>query len=301
MTNLIAISGKKQSGKNLVAKIMRYLMVGADKALISFDKWDGESVWGDISNKFHRSVWEEKGFADKVKDMLCILTGCTKEDLENEKFKNSYLPEEWNRWVLDFYARPAYKEISEDKGKLERYANGPGKGMHGNYEIKKEKITYRQALQWIGTDLFRDKFHPNTWVNALFADYHDKFSKLDILNTQTEKITNIHTTQQSNWIITDTRFLNEVQAVKDRKGIVIRVNRTVCPNCGESENLHWPHVETNPDYLCNECGKFWQLDSHDSETGLDNYKDFDFILDNSDSVEELIEKVRQILIKENLI
>ena len=61
---LIAISGRKQSGKNTVAKIINQL----------------------TNNKY-----EEKCFADKLKDIICILINCTREQLEDESFKNTEL------------------------------------------------------------------------------------------------------------------------------------------------------------------------------------------------------------------
>jgi len=246
--NIIGISGKKQSGKNLIAEIIQFLIsIKENKASIN-KAFEEFLIYGKSEHEILDSSWEIKTFAGKVKEILCLLTGCTMEDLEDEKFKRKHLPAQW----LDYI---------------------------------KINTTIRGALQTIGTDLFRDKFHPNTWVNALFVDYRTDFKAKTVEEWGKDL--------QSNWIISDTRFLNEVKAIKDRGGIIIRVNRIVCPNCGESENLHWPHVGTNPDYLCNECGKFWQLDSHDSETALDDYKDFDFVIDNSNSIEELIEKVKE--------
>lgn len=78
-----------------------------------------------------------------------------------------------------------------------------------------------------------------------------------------------------NWIITDMRFPNELKAVKDRGGISIRVSKT---------GIHTPKIE----------------DLHPSETALDNYE-FDYHIDNSGTIEDLIEKVRKILINEKII
>ena len=77
--------------------------------------------------------------------------------------------------------------------------------------------------------------------------------------------------RESNWIITDVRFPNEAQAIKDRGGIVIRVNR-----------LDVDKFTTNfPQTL------------HPSETALDDYK-FDHVIDNNGSLEELIGKIKQL-------
>jgi hypothetical protein len=106
-------------------------------------------------------------------------------------------------------------------------------------------LTPRKILQLLGTEAGREIIHPNIWVNSLFADY----------------------TTDSNWIITDVRFPNEAQAIKDRGGIVIRVER---PG-GESH-----------------CGG-----AHASETALDDY-DFDIVINNDGTIDELIDKVKQL-------
>jgi hypothetical protein len=77
-----------------------------------------------------------------------------------------------------------------------------------------------------------------------------------------------------NWIITDCRFLNEAQAIKDRNGIIIRIQR--------NQDLDDCKVK------------------HISETALDLYK-FDYIIDNNTSIDDLIIKVKEILIKTNII
>ena len=75
-----------------------------------------------------------------------------------------------------------------------------------------------------------------------------------------------------NWSITDTRFPNEVKAIKEKDGIVIRINR-----------------ETN--YVSN----------HSSEIALDDYEDFDYTIDNNNCIDCLIEKVKEILKHEKII
>ena len=46
--------------------------------------------------------------------------------------------------------------------------------------------------------------------------------------------------------------------------------------------------------------KIPRVEPHPSETALDNHP-FDYTIDNNGTIEELIEKVREILIKEKLI
>ena len=176
---IYGISGKKGSGKDLVGKIIQ-----------------GNT----------QPPYRVMKFADKIKDIVCLLTGCSRDDLENREFKNKELGGEWNN------------------------------------------MTPREFLQLLGTEACRNVIHPDIWVNALFANY-DTSSNYD-----------------SNWIITDVRFENECQAIKDRGGIIIRINR-------DSD----------------------VVDDHTSETALDNYDGFDFVVDNNGSIDDLTNNLIKII------
>lgn len=126
------------------------------------------------------------------------------------------------------------------------------------------EMTYREFLQKLGTEAMRDGLHKNVWVNALFADYRTNF---EAKNAE-EWGKNL----ENNWIITDMRFPNELDAVILREGITIRVNRPV----------HALSEENNAVQL------------HPSETALDN-SEFHYIIDNDGSFEDLMNKVEEIL------
>ena len=95
-----------------------------------------------------------------------------------------------------------------------------------------------------------------------------------------------------NWIITDVRFPNELQAIKDRDGIIIRVNRSI----------KIPNEITETAFGKNTSSKIVTINfnEHSSETALDN-TEFDYVIDNNSTIEELIKKVKEILIKEKII
>ena len=80
---LISLSGRMNSGKDLVGKIIQYLT--SESNVYPFE------LKLDYS---YRSNWQIKKFADPLKDMVCILLGCTREQLENESFKSKELGEE---------------------------------------------------------------------------------------------------------------------------------------------------------------------------------------------------------------
>lgn len=117
-------------------------------------------------------IYEIRPFAAKLKQILSLLTGIPASELEKQEVKASHLPEEW--WFYQY--------------------NG----------LRLAKPTYRDALQLIGTDLLRNQFHEDVWVNALFSDW----------------------TPKSKWIIPDLRFPNEFEAIKSRGGTTIRITRS---------------------------------------------------------------------------
>lgn len=106
-------------------------------------------------------------------------------------------------------------------------------------------ISVRYMLQKVGTDCFRVGLDEDAWVKSLFSSYSNN----------------------SKWIISDVRFENEVKAIHDRGGIVVRVN-------GDYDN-----------------NKNSQIDDHPSETALDNYTKFDYYINNNGTVTDLYKKV----------
>ena len=401
---IIGVSGRMQSGKDTVGKIIQYLT--GESTVYPFD------LNIDYS---HKSNWEIKKWADKLKDIVCILLGCTREQLENESFKSKELGEEWWYWYME--REGGYSPIILD------YLTTTKKQLK-NYEgLELIKPTPRFLLQFIGTDLFRNQLHPQIWVNSLMSEYkpiiqstkeedkrllsiwknmntrcknhnYEKYHKyggkgitickewedfqkfrfwalsngytneltLDRINVNgnyepsncrfvtsslqafnkgsyhqgTSKLKGVNKYSDGRWqaqiqskgikknlgyyqteeearkvyqreydrinkeleeesfnlqrkcvypnfIITDTRFENELEAVKKRGGITIRVNRSFNHKMGSKET-----------------GTINLTPEHESETALDN-AEFDYVIDNNGTISELIDKIRIILIENNLI
>jgi hypothetical protein len=157
-------------------------------------------------------------------------------------------------------------EVKKFAGKLKQTASlltGVSVKHFEDQEFKKLDMnpewgmTYREFLQKLGTEAMRDGLHTNVWVNALFTDYR--------LWSDGSK------DWYPNWIITDMRFENELEAIVKKGGITIRVVRpgTVIGN-------------------------------HPSETALDGFI-MHYEIINDGTIEDLIEKVKEILIKEQII
>lgn len=77
-----------------------------------------------------------------------------------------------------------------------------------------KQLTAREVLQLVGTDMFR-RMQKNVWSEAT--------------------IRKIHTDNPDLALIADCRFPNEVEAVKNAGGIVIKLNRNLFDSCHSSE------------------------------------------------------------------
>ena len=149
---IIGISGKKTVGKDTVGKIIEYLT--GESTIYPFD------LNIDYS---HKSNWEVKKFADKLKDIICLLINCTREQLEDESIKSKELGEEWWYWYMK--RDGGYSPIILD------YLTTTKKELK-NYEgLELIKPTPRFLLQFIGTNLLRNQLHPEIWVTSLFSTY----------------------------------------------------------------------------------------------------------------------------------
>ena len=109
------------------------------------------------------------------------------------------------------------------------------------------ELTGRQILQRVGTEMFRDELCWDFWIYRL----------MKVIKGQPDFF----------FIITDVRFINEVRAIKDAGGVVIRLNR-----------------ETGLD------------DSHPTETSLDGLE-FEYDIFNNGS-KEVLKAALEDIIKE---
>lgn len=184
--------------------------------------------------------FENIKFADSLKDILCLLTGCNRSDLENDEFKGRRMPSCWNCWEVSEFC--TYGSVTNLFSTYED-ALKHSEDICNPYNIKEVSYTYREALQYVGTNLFRCQFNPDVWINSTLA----KIKKAE------------------DCIITDVRFPNEVNAIRKLGGKVILVKRDTGLN-----------------------------DVHVSENALDGIIDFDYIIENNGSLEELKLKLDKI-------
>jgi hypothetical protein len=225
---IIGINGYAGSGKDTVGTIIQNLAAFPNDSIDSIARMINQ----DYSSN---GQWQIKKWAGKLKEVASMLTGIPKHKFEDQEFKKTYLGPEWATLRMK-----------------------PGKRQDGIFpkltDMEPIPMTVRDFLQKLGTDGLRDNLHKNVWVNALMSDYEG------IYDLDTDRTT------YPKWIITDTRFPNEAQAIQQANGIIIRVER--------------PGVKP--------------INNHPSEVSLDNWN-FDHTIINDGSVEDLVKKVKQVL------
>lgn len=128
-------------------------------------------------------------------------------------------------------------------------------------------LTPRLVLQKWGTEVARKSWHDDTWIASL----ENKLSRT-----------------QDDIVITDVRFPNEIRAVKDAGGIVIRVVR------GPEPDWYSTALGANAGILPDQ-ELLKQLGIHPSETAWIGTK-FDAVLDNNaDGLDNLYRQVKDLV------
>lgn len=299
---IIGISGRIGSGKDLIGNIIQYFIykkyyedVVDIVDYINMPKDDnGLAIIHYVPEKFHI-----KKFADTLKDIVCLLIGCTREQLEDHEFKNTELGDEWKVYYWSYYkfksksnplGRTSQLFISNEEATEYKLKNSEFDwGIIKSSTLESYILTPRLLLQILGTDCGRKLIHPNIWINSLFSNYRPLD---DTKRSSMGNVIDYSDCPYPNWIITDLRFPNELEAIKKRQGISIRVNRTY-----SREPIYIQGEE-----LSGTSRHDWEQakPQHESETALDN-ETFDYIINNSGTIEDLVESVKIILIKENIL
>lgn len=263
--SIIGISGRINSGKDTVGKII--------EILTSSPHFTTDAVVDFLDRDILEPKWQVKKFAGAVKDMVCMMIGCTREQLEDREFKEKELGEEWWYWKVFGYngtnPNGNFILIPYDNSEPDKYD-----------KVALIKSTPRLLLQLLGTECGRQIIHPNIWCNALMSEYKEKIQSRLVPNNSSKVIGII---DYPNWIITDMRFPNELKAINDRDGITIRLIRP------ERMNYFGTKILTDK-----------PEQEHESETALDDYE-FDITINNDGSLHSLVDEVRQFMQTNNLI
>ena len=263
--NLYGISGQLKSGKDLVSEMLMYIdsSISSDK-LPLFDDFKLGSLY---FSKYHI-----KKCADKLKECVCLILGCTREQLEDQEFKSEELGPEW--WVYEI------KHSTNGETQLFTYIGASKQTIDYGTLIK---LTPRKILQILGTQGSRMLISPIIWVNALFSSYRP-------INDKKEwELQMIY----PSWIITDIRFPdNEGKAVLSRGGLMIGIKRFFRLRFPELANIE---VKSDP-YAIPKCLKdldpeLYKNLTHESESEMGDYSWCDVVIENNGTIEDLYNNV----------
>lgn len=131
-------------------------------------------------------------------------------------------------------------------------------------------FTPRLALQLLGTEVMRDHFHTDIWINSLEYRMRSR--------AQTN-----HTV-----IVSDARFRNELDLINSLNGAIIWVQR------GELPEWYSEAVKANQgNAISKKIMQTRYKDVHESEWNWVGY-DMDYVVDNNGSLEELSIQVDRI-------
>jgi hypothetical protein len=243
MSRILAFSGKKQSGKNTLCNFLHGQQLRAFGVIDGFEiTTDGELVVDTILRDEDGKEKRGKGFID-----------ITRTDLE---FAVWAMDNVWP-FVKHYAFATTLKDIAMGLFELEKssvYGTDEEKNKPTQYtwedmptkvKGKTGAMSGRDFIQYFGTEICR-KIFSEVWTSRTIKDIQLEESKLAI--------------------ISDARFVNEVEAVKNAGGKVIRLTRSVAK------------------------------DNHQSESALDNYTEFDAVIDTQNlNIEESCQALTKIL------
>ena len=133
-----------------------------------------------------------------------------------------------------------------------------------------DNFTPRLALQLLGTEVMRDHFNENIWLDSLEYRLRKNAAPNEMV------------------IVTDCRFVNEMQLIQRLGGRVIRVTRGDDPIWYETAV-----AANNGNAISQKIMQTRYRDVHPSEWKWAGY-DFDIVIDNNGTLDELRTKISAI-------
>lgn len=221
MTQIVGFAGKKQSGKNTACNFVVAIKLAelaicrasrmTDDGFIEVSDIFGENPSGkeffafdepyvDVQALFDNELGDfvkVYALADTLKEMSISILGLKEEQVfGSDKDKNSKTNLRWE----DMPGVISPGDLRK-KGFTKEQASALGLMVHA-----KGKMTAREVLQYVGTDIFR-KMNHNVWLDSFF-------SKVESDNSEVA-------------LVSDVRFTNEVEGIQGKGGYVIGLGRDI--------------------------------------------------------------------------
>ena len=229
---LLAVSGVKGSGKDLVSDMLQYCL--------SVPKVFRQYFLYKHFNKLIRPKYKKLAFADPLKKMLSSLLNIELEKFYDRDFKENHIIN------VSTLSTPHMKIVDGDIVCFNKLSDSKFNKLVKQLDpsLVESNLSLRQLLQYFGTEIMQKYFGKRVWINSTLAN-RSKYT-----------------------IISDLRFIEEYNAIKENGGLVIYINR---PN--------------------------YEFGQHASEREmkelLENNK-YDFIINNNGSIEDLFNQVKSI-------
>ena len=310
---IIAIAGAAGSGKDTAALIIEFLLNSNELA----HKYPHKNYFGEREQQFIDDLqtmqyidvaqkyllnefcsWKICHYADALKKIVSILTNIRVEKLNDRAIKDSPI----NNWKMysiynDELKSQVYFRCIED---CELYAE-----QHNiqQYQIRQIDVTPRILMQYIGTELLRNQFNQNVWIDVLF-----------------------NSTYQGDMIIADLRYQNCLDDVKNRGALCVKIKTCVAQlalrwwaTLDYQQARYWltkwlidvykiePSKINITDKQLEDIEYIEVIDmyeayihsKHSSDNQLDD-KHFDYVIENDGRIDELYFKIKQMLIEKQL-
>jgi hypothetical protein len=252
MTKIIALCGKKQSGKSTLSNYLHgHELKRYDVIEKFFMSPEGQLVVNCTFHDDNGKEFDEMGILDlsqKTQEFYEYAARRVWPLIRGYNFADSLK----EICVMLFNIPPeCVYGTDEQKNQIQehlRWENMPGIEITNSDVLNKTgPMTSREFMQFFGTDIMRKMYEP-IWLENCFKRIEEDKPEIAV--------------------ISDCRFMNEVKAVQERGGKVIRLTRS-------------PYDST-----------------HSSETDADTYTGFDSIINNQNlSIEESCSEFLTILIK----
>jgi phosphomevalonate kinase len=158
-----------------------------------------------------------------------------------EKIIAPYFQDKYNILIIGF----------GDQVKNELYA----RDLALTYDLLYDQKSYdsRKKLQEYATEYGRDRYNQDMWIRGLDM-------QIETFQKRSPKEVMI--------LICDVRFVNEADYVKNKNGLLIKINSS-----NRTNSRYWKEAD-------NDQLKYDNICNHKSEIDLDNYKLFDLIINN---------------------
>ena len=137
--------------------------------------------------------------------------------------------------------------------------------------LEMPNLTPRWVLQYWGTDVLRNRFHDDIWIASL----ENKMRKTS-----------------DNIVISDVRFPNEIKAIHNAGGLVVRVKRGPEPEWYQ-DAVNFNEGDRNMSWATSRS-RLERLGIHASETAWVGAK-FDYEIDNNGTIDHLFDQLKNLV------